>query len=322
VKGGWDFGVSSELALVERKIAEAVRSPESILTDVAMHVIGAGGKRIRPTVTILSYRALGGQDAETVASISAAFELIHSATLIHDDINDGGTTRRGRITAYRKFGLHTSIVAGDFLFVKAFGLGGVFGGKIVELTAEACTKLAEGEILQARYKNDGRISFDQYLKIIEGKTAFPIAAGAKVGAYLAEAELDEIDALGEYGMNLGIAFQIVDDVLDVIGDAATLGKATGSDIREGNLTLPSILAMDRSKEAEVAILAAIKQSPPPEPEVRRCLELIRSTGAIDQSMEIAREYTHGALEYLEGINDGPYRHGMTELAQRILDRAS
>lgn len=322
MQGAWDFGVSNELALVERMIADAVKSPESILTDVAMHVIGAGGKRIRPTVTILSYRALGGLDVEKIASMSAAFELIHSATLIHDDINDGGSTRRGRISAYRKFGLHTSVVAGDFLFVKAFGLGGVFGGRVVELTADACTKLAEGEILQAHYKNDGRISFDQYLKIIEGKTASPISAGAKVGAYLAEAALDDINAMGEYGMNLGIAFQIVDDILDVIGDAATLGKPIGSDIREGNLTLPSILAIERSKEAEEAILTAIKKSPPPEAEVQRCLELIKAAGAIEQSREIAREYAGGALEYLNGIEDGPYRLGMSELAQRILDRGS
>src|SRR3989337_2257194 len=203
-----DFGVGEELALVERKIRESIVSDESLLTDIASYVIGSGGKRIRPLVTLLSFQALGGKDVRQAVDLATALELIHSATLIHDDINDGGETRRGRVAAYKKFGLQNALVTGDFLFVKAFGIGGEFDAGIVELTADACAALAAGEVRR--------------------KTALPIMAGAKIAGLLAGARLEHVEAVGDYGLYLGIAFQIVDDILDVIGDGARLGKPAGA----------------------------------------------------------------------------------------------
>ena len=144
------FGVHEELAEVERRIRESIRSDEPLLHEIATYVIDAGGKRLRPTVAILSFKASGGKDPRRVIELAAAFELIHSATLIHDDINDGGETRRGRLSAYRKYGVQNALVTGDFLYVKGFGIGGKFPPQIVDLTAEVCAALAEGEIGQKK----------------------------------------------------------------------------------------------------------------------------------------------------------------------------
>src|SRR2546430_2652571 len=175
-----DFGVAKEMALVEAKIRKSIVSEEPLLHDIAQYVIEAGGKRIRPMVTLLAFRALGGTDVSQAIDLAAALALIHSATLIHDDINDGGEMRRGRLTAYKKFGLQNALITGDFLFVKAFGIGGKFDAEIVELTADACAALAEGEIRQKRHAFDTGVSHREYVDIITRKTALPIMAGAKI----------------------------------------------------------------------------------------------------------------------------------------------
>ena len=257
----WDFGVSQELELVERRIRESLASEEPLLTEIAQYVIGAGGKRIRPTVTLLAFRAVGGKTVEKTVDIAAALELIHSATLIHDDINDGGTERRGRPAAYLKYGLQEALVTGDFLFSKAFRIGGKLDDDIVDLTARVCAALAEGEILQKRQVGNVDLTWQQYLDIITRKTAMPIATGARVGALLGGAPLHQIEAAGDYGMNLGIAFQIVDDILDVEGSLETLGKTAGSDRRKDKITYPGYHGLAASKaraqtltrEAEAAL---------------------------------------------------------------------
>src|SRR2546426_90122 len=246
-----DFGVAKEMALVEAKIRRSIVSEEPLLHDIARYVIDAGGKRIRPMVTLLAFRALGGTDVSQAIDLAAALELIHSATLIHDDINDGGEMRRGRLTAYKKFGLQNALITGDFLFVKAFGIGGKFDAEIVELTADACAALAEGEIRQKRHAFDTAVTHEEYLDIITRKTALPIMAGAKIIGLIAGARLEDIDAVGEYGLNLGIAFQIVDDILDVVGEGARLGKRTGTDLRGGNVTLVAIHALNDGSSIDV-----------------------------------------------------------------------
>src|SRR2546422_4672972 len=191
-----DFGVAKEMALVEAKIRQSIVSEEPLLHDIARYVIDAGGKRIRPMVTLLAFRALGGTDVSQAIDLAAALELIHSATLIHDDINDGGEMRRGRLTAYKKFGLQNALITGDFLFVKAFGIGGKFDAEIVELTADACAALAEGEIRQKRHAFDTGVSHQEYVDIITRKTALPIMAGAKVIGVLPRARREDNRAGG------------------------------------------------------------------------------------------------------------------------------
>src|SRR2546428_3403436 len=201
------------MALVEAKIRQSIVSEEPLLHDIARYVIEAGGKRIRPMVTLLAFRALGGTDAAQAIDLAAALELIHSATLIHDDINDGGEMRRGRLTAYKKFGLQNALITGDFLFVKAFGIGGKFDAEIVELTPDACAALAEGEIRQKRHAFDTSVSHQEYVDIITRKTALPIMAGGEVIRVIARGRLQGIGAGGAYGLQPGSAFPIVADIL-------------------------------------------------------------------------------------------------------------
>src|SRR3989454_6716562 len=214
------------MALVEAKIRQSIVSEEPLLHDIARYVIEAGGKRSRPMVTLLAFRALGGTDASQAIDLAAALELIHSATLIHDDINDGGEMRRGRLTAYKKFGLQNALITGDFLFVKAFGIGGKFDAEIVELTADACAALAEGEIRQKRHAFDTSVSHQEYVDIITRKTALPIMAGAKSIGLIARARLEGIEAVGEYGPEPGNPLPNVDDNLDLFGVRARPREGT------------------------------------------------------------------------------------------------
>src|SRR2546421_9129464 len=205
-----DFGVAKEMALVEAKIRRSIVSEEPLLHDIARYVIEAGGKRIRPMVTLLAFRALGGTDVSQAIDLAAALELIHSATLIHDDINDGGEMRRGRLTAYKKFGLQNALITGDFLFVKAFGIGGKFDAVIVELTADACAALAEGEIRQKRHAFDTAVTHEEYLDIITRKTALPIMAGGENIRLLSCARPAGNHAVRGEGPHLGGCLPIVD----------------------------------------------------------------------------------------------------------------
>ena len=318
----WDFGIKNELELVERKLRNMVKSEESTLTDASLHVIEAGGKRLRPTVTILTYRALGGNDIDKIVDIATGYELIHSATLVHDDINDGGVSRRGRETVFKKYGLHDAVVTGDFLFVKAFQLGGVFDKNVIGLTADACAKLAEGEIMQNRFRHKKNLSVDTYLKIMERKTAYPIKAGAMVGAYLAHASEDVIQSMGNYGLDLGIAFQIIDDVLDFTGDQKKTGKTGGMDLKDGHLTLPSLLAMKDSPAVKDAISEVISSQEPSPEDVRKCVELVVKSGAINKSKGMAEYYGIEALSHLGCMPKNPETEGLRDLVKRVLERDS
>ncbi len=319
--GSYDFGVSAELALVEKRIRESIVSEEPLLTDIASYVIEAGGKRIRPIVTLLAFQALGGKDIRQAVDLAAALELIHSATLIHDDINDGGEMRRGRQAAYKKFGLQNALVTGDFLFVKAFGIGGKFDADIVELTANACAALAEGEIRQKRQAYNVGVDREEYLDIIRRKTALPIMAGAKIAGLLADARLEAVDAIGDYGLNLGIAFQIVDDILDVVGDGKRLGKPSGTDVREGNVTLVAIHALNDGSTINLQELTRILTAHQKrDSEVQRALQMLKDSGAVDKARTDARHFGFLAKEALEPIPDGEAKRNLIKLVDYVLTR--
>jgi len=319
--GSVDFGVGKELLLVEKKLRETIVSEEPLLTDIASYVIDAGGKRIRPIVTLLSFQALGGKDIHQAVDLATALELIHSATLIHDDINDGGETRRGRIAAYKKFGLQNALVTGDFLFVKAFGIGGKFDADIVELTANACAALAEGEIRQKRHAYDIEVERDEYLDIIRRKTALPIMAGAKIAALLAGARLELVEAVGDYGLNLGIAFQIIDDILDIVGDGARLGKPAGTDLKEGNVTLVAIHALNNGSTIDHLALSRILRSrTKSEVEIRQAIAMLRESGAVDKARMDARHFGDLAKEALEPVPDGEAKGNLLKLVNYVLSR--
>jgi octaprenyl-diphosphate synthase len=316
-----DLGLSEELQRVEDCIRESIRSEEGLLTEIAAYVIDSGGKRLRPTMTLLSFRAVGGTKIEAAIDLAASFELIHSATLIHDDINDGGTTRRGRVAAYKRYGILNALVTGDFLFTKAFGLGGRYGEEVVAITTEACSRLAEGEIRQKRNLGNVGMRPEEYLEIVAHKTANPISAGAKIGALVGGGTPQQADALASCGMDLGIGFQIMDDILDVTGSPEVLGKRTGSDLIEGNVTLLTIRALNDAPPDDRVELARIVQSTHKSPEdVETALRIIVDSGAVEAAKREARRYADMALATMESQPDLLFGDKFRNLIDFVLSR--
>ena len=313
--------VQPELRAVEELISESIRSEEPLLTEISRYVIDSGGKRIRPTVILLAFRAVGGRDAKTAVRMAAAMEMIHSATLLHDDINDGGVNRRGREAAYLKYGVQNALVTGDFLYVKSFAIGGQFPQDIVQITASVCAGLAEGEIRQRRLSGDLHATREQYLDVVRKKTALPISAGARVGAHLGGGEPKAVEALARYGLNLGIAFQIVDDILDVIGDERTLGKRVGSDVREGNMTLLPIHALNDGASIDVRLLARLLQKrEKTEEETTQVLGLLKDSGAVEKARSDARRFAFDAKESLLDLGENRFRDALARLADFVIAR--
>ena len=317
----WEAPIERELKQVEKAIRRSVASEEKELTDICMHVIGAGGKRLRPGIAILSYEAAGGEDLPGFIGIAASFELIHSATLIHDDINDQGEMRRGRVAAHKKYGVEKALVAGDFMFVRSFKLGGNWDKKVVQIISDACTETAESEILQSAHEFDPRTDAGTYFKIITGKTARLIEAAARVGAHMAKASEKESKALGGYAVNLGLAFQIIDDVLDLTGTQKELGKPLGIDLVDGKLTLPLLFAIEDEVYGDRISRLFVKKRKS-RAEMRLTLELVAKTDALDRARSEAVKYSAKAKRNLSALKSSPYRDALRELAQAVVDRRS
>jgi octaprenyl-diphosphate synthase len=307
--------VAQELELVEQTLARAIGSREHRLTDIAAHLIDGGGKRVRPLVTLLAHLALGGKGTQDIIDIATAIELIHTATLLHDDIIDCADTRRGKVSAYKKYGLKSTLVAGDFLFIKAFEFAGKFDENIVQWTAEACTLLTEGEILQGYFNRNPAVTLADYIEIVKRKTASLFQTGCKVGAYLAGASPAIVDETAGYGLNMGIAFQIVDDVLDVVGHADLLGKPIGMDLRDGNPSLPIILALE-----DPIVRETFEQSECEETQIADALEAIKRGPGIQNAKNLSRHYAEAALKSLEKLPPSAHRKGLKTLVRLIIDR--
>ncbi len=316
-----DFGVGEELRRVEETLRESVKSESPLLNEIAMHVIAAGGKRVRPAICVLSYKAVGGTERNLTAAIDAsvAVELIHSATLIHDDITDEGEMRRGKVTAYRKYGVHNALVAGDFMFVQGFKYGQFLSPESIRIAAEAYERLAEGEMLQEQWKNNVAIPNEVYIDIISGKTASVFSASAQLGAFHGGGTDAEIEMLGEFGTNVGIAFQIVDDVLDLISDENTLGKSVGNDLKEGNMTLPLIYAMNNGVDRKL-LAEVIRKKDKPAELVQSAIEMIRHSGCIPETQSQAELFVRKAKESISDLSDSPYKEELIKLADSVLTR--
>jgi len=309
--------VTDQLKLVEENLVRAIRSRETELTDISGHLIYGGGKRVRPLVTLLAYSAFGGKTITDIVDIATAIELIHTATLLHDDIIDGADTRRGKESAFKKYGMKSTLVAGDFLFIKAFEFAGKFDETVVQWTADACTLLTEGEILQGHFNRNRAVTLEDYVEIVKRKTASLFHTGAKVGAYLAGASSAQVDETERYGLNMGIAFQMVDDILDVVGHPDLLGKPTGMDLRDGNPALPIILAM---KQGDCTVQDAFDCSLPTEDQIASALTAIKNGPAIQEAKLLAKGYAETALKSIKKLPPSLYRNGLKTLVQLIIDR--
>ncbi|HEX2023000.1 MAG TPA: polyprenyl synthetase family protein [Candidatus Thermoplasmatota archaeon] len=303
--------VEAALRRVEAAIVEATACDEPLLARMVGDLVRAGGKRMRPRIALLAFDACGGapSDVERVVEAGAAFELIHTASLVHDDIIDQSPLRRGRPTLHVAYGLGHALVAGDFLFTRGFALSGRLPKDVIAVTAEACVRLAEGEVMEQRLLAE-EVDEERYLRIIAKKTAEPIRACAMTGAMLAGAPPHVAEALGHYGLEIGIAFQIADDVLDIAGDPAETGKAVGQDAKTGVLTFPVGLGQDARAFRELA------RHTDPE-ELRR---LLQEAGAIEKARAVALRYVERAKGRLDVLAPGPAKDALTALAQSVVDR--
>jgi len=286
-----------ELELLEKELRRRVNSGEKALTDMALHVINAGGKRIRPRLAILAYKSVGGKNIKELIPLAVAYELIHTATLIHDDINDGSYIRRGIPTLNKLYGEQKSIISGDFLFVKGYETCGHYGEDIVRITADACTKMAEGQIMEIENLYNTDMDEGRYFRIIGRKTAFPMEAGARIGAMLGGGTKNQIRSLSKYGYSIGMAFQIKDDILDVAGDEKVTGKPVGLDIIHGNITLLSIHALRTSRHAgELRSILLNKKKT--KKEVRDVVNIIKESGSVEYAQSVAEGFAREAKKYV------------------------
>ena len=310
-----------ELAQVDAVIAERLRSDVTLINQISHYIISAGGKRIRPRLVLLFAAALGfrGPDRYTLA---ATVEFIHTATLLHDDVVDESSLRRGRDTANAVFGNAASVLVGDFLYSRAFQMMvAVNNLRVLDVLANATNVIAEGEVLQLMNMHDADLAVDEYLRVIRFKTAKLFEASARLGAILAGADELTEAACASYGRALGTAFQLVDDLLDYDGETHALGKNVGDDLREGKPTLPLLLAMARGEPAERALIRhAIEHG-----EVARLADIVavvRRTGALEAARAVARDEAAEARQCLRQLPPSEHRDALLELCTRAVDRSS
>ncbi|MBW3583303.1 MAG: polyprenyl synthetase family protein [Euryarchaeota archaeon] len=316
------FGLGTEMEQVEVRLRRSVASDEPLLTEMALYVIESGGKRVRPLAAVLSYRAVGGRDArlDDVLEMAAGLELIHSATLVHDDINDDARTRRGRDSLWRRYGRAPAIVTGDFLFTKGFHISGRFDNSIVDWTGDACRMLAEGEVLQSRYQNDPSLSVEDYLVLIERKTASIIQTGIRIGAYLGGADPATVERLGRFGLQLGLAFQIVDDILDVVGDGDRTGKRPGIDIQDGSPTIPLLLAIRRGGPDAERLADILRDTARTEADIDEALRIVRASGAVEEADAMARAHGTAARREIVALDGQVDHERLLTLVDLVLER--
>jgi octaprenyl-diphosphate synthase len=313
----------ADMARVDLLITARLDSPVPVIPALAQHLIAAGGKRLRPLLTVAAARLAGARDHECL-KLAAAVEFIHTATLLHDDVVDGSKLRRGKVAAHLIWGGSSSVLVGDFLFARAFELMVEAGSmRALNILAKASSVIAEGEVLQLTRAHDLNLDQKTYLDIIGAKTAELFAAAAEAGAVSASAPEREIVALRQFGFNLGIAFQLVDDALDYGGVTETLGKNAGDDFREGKATLPLLLAIARTGAREADFwertMTRLDQT---DADFRRARELIVGAGALQATGDLAREYADDAKAALGLFADNDWRRALEDLADFAVTRVA
>ncbi len=318
--------VGSDLVACNRAVVARMDSPVALIPQLAAHIVAAGGKRLRPLLTLACARlcGYGGAGETRHVQLAACVEFIHTATLLHDDVVDESLLRRGLASANAVFGNKASVLVGDFLFARAFQLMVEDGSlKVLGILSQAAATIAEGEVLQLVTQNDLSTSEQRYLDVVHGKTAALFAAACQVGAVVAERPLAEEQALSDYGTNLGMAFQLVDDALDYAADQMTLGKTVGDDFREGKITLPVLAAYQagdaQAREFWVRTIEASNQT---DADLDRAMALMESSGAICTTLAHAARFADAAKSALAAFPESPVRRALADVADYTVSRVS
>jgi len=314
--------VEDDLKAANTAIVERMHSPVSLIPQLAGHIIAAGGKRLRPMLTLASAR-MCGYTGDRHILLSACIEFIHTATLLHDDVVDESDLRRGESSANALWGNKPSVLVGDFLFTRSFALMVEDGDlEVLRILSQGSSILAEGEVLQLVTANDTETSESAYMEVIQAKTAELFAAAAELGPVIAGRSKKEQDAFRAYGMNLGIAFQLIDDVLDFSAKQENLGKAVGDDFREGKITLPIVLAFARGNDEERAFwkrtMEELEQN---DGDIEHAMELLEKHSALSDTVERARHYGAIARDALGVFPESDIKTALLDVIDFCIERA-
>ena len=310
-----DEDMKSMDVIIDRRLASDV----ALVGDVSRYIVAAGGKRLRPALLLLLCGALGFTGPQR-HNLAAVVEFIHTATLLHDDVVDESTLRRGRATANEAFGNPASVLVGDFLYSRAFQMMVEAGDmRIMQTLAEATNVIAEGEVLQLMNMHDASLSESGYLKVIRSKTAKLFEASARIAALLAGSSPEVEQCCAVFGQALGTAFQVIDDVLDYDGDVLEMGKNLGDDLREGKATLPLIIAMQRASTAEQLLIRHAIESGNTS-DMAQIVVIVHRTGALVATRDAAAGEARRALDALAGLPRNSYRSALEGLASELLAR--
>ena len=313
--------VRKDFEKVNELIHEQLSSHVPLVEHIGHYIVDSGGKRLRPLLVLLSTGALGYR-GEQHASLAAVIEFLHTATLLHDDVVDTSELRRGRTTANARWGNAPSVLVGDFLYSRSFQMMVEMGSmRVMQLLSDATAVIAEGEVLQLVNSRNPDLTEEQYMTVIHNKTAMLFQAASHSASVLADADPGTEAALRDYGCHLGLAFQIVDDVLDYQGNPEEMGKNVGDDLAEGKATLPLIHAMATgTAEQKTLIRRAIRDGGLDN--LAAILKAVQATGALEYSLERAREHARKARTSLDTLPASPHREAMSNLIDLAVDRAS
>jgi octaprenyl-diphosphate synthase len=311
--------INEDMRAVDAVIRKSLHSEVVLINQVADYIINSGGKRLRPALVLLSAGVFGKIETRH-HELAAVVEFIHTATLLHDDVVDESSLRRGRATANTLFGNAASVLVGDFVYSRAFQMMvGVQNMRVMDILAEATNIIAEGEVLQLLNINDADISDDDYLRVIHYKTAKLFEAATRLGAVICQASTDDENAMAEYGMRLGTAFQLIDDVLDLSGNSEDIGKNLGDDIAEGKPTLPLLYAMRHGDTKQNQLIRnAIEQGGLED--FSAIIQAVKQTGALDYVRDIAKQEAELACKAIQHLPSTPQHQALIQLAEFSVSR--
>jgi len=301
-----------------------LRTDVLLIDRIFEHLIDGGGKRFRPLLVILLSANASHSINEDVYKLAVAVEFIHTATLLHDDVVDQSDVRRGNRVAYRIWGAEPSVLSGDYLYSRAFNLLVEIGHLgILDALSGATTQMARGEVLQLLRSYSTATTREEYLEVINGKTASLISASCTAAGYVAGYEVHDLEAAGEFGLNLGLSFQIVDDILDYTSQRGVLGKAIGKDFLEGKVTLPVIILMENiTGEVKRQVAETFLKDSPQSDDFKKILDLMQEYGVLEQTLEVAAQYRDRAVSALLKTPEGTCRDSLLALANYVVERSS
>jgi octaprenyl-diphosphate synthase len=314
--------VREDLERVDQAFLRHIDSRIDLIPQIGRYLQSSGGKRVRPAVMLMAARLAGETSSEMPVLYASVIEFIHTATLVHDDIIDDSELRRGRLAVHSRWGNDVTVLLGDYLYIKSLGMALTYDRvDVLRVLCDVTLKMIEGELYQLTKNGDVDITEDEYFDIIRRKTAYLFAGSARIGAMVGTLTAEQVDALWEYGFNLGIAFQLVDDLLDYTADQTALGKPIGGDLRDGKVTLPVILLRERAGDVTRPLIDQVVGRSDVAPEAwRQISRLLREYDIVPQVTRRAAECVDAAKAHLQVFPESREREGLLGLADFVLAR--